>query len=101
MARKIRISNAGSNSLQKLATFQTIAFSKSQANRDAGIREAECEKAAMDVKYNTDTKIEDNSRSEVPHKIIVLDSNVDLFFLFHSGRSSSRRPTSTRRSTLP
>jgi flotillin len=35
----------------------------SQANRDAGIREAECEKAAMDVKYNTDTKIEDNSRA--------------------------------------
>merc|ERR1712179_399057 len=33
-----------------------------QANRDAGIREAECEKAAMDVKYSTDTKIEDNSR---------------------------------------
>merc|ERR1712062_408251 len=32
-------------------------------NRDAGIREAECEKAAMDVKYNTDTKIEDNSRA--------------------------------------
>ena len=34
-----------------------------KANRDAGIREAECEKAAMDVKYNTDTKIEDNSRA--------------------------------------
>merc|ERR1719308_105823 len=33
-----------------------------QANRDAGIREAECEKAAMDIKYSTDTKIEDNSR---------------------------------------
>eukprot|EP00092_Neocalanus_flemingeri_P034460 GFUD01037471.1.p1 GENE.GFUD01037471.1~~GFUD01037471.1.p1 ORF type:complete len:431 (+),score=178.34 GFUD01037471.1:236-1528(+) len=33
-----------------------------QANRDAGIREAECEKSAMDVKYSTDTKIEDNSR---------------------------------------
>lgn len=29
---------------------------------DAGIREAECEKSAMDVKYSTDTKIEDNSR---------------------------------------
>merc|ERR1719297_273279 len=27
------------------------------------IREAECEKAAMDVKYSTDTKIEDNSRA--------------------------------------
>ncbi|XP_014357268.1 flotillin-2 [Papilio machaon] len=33
-----------------------------QANRDAGIREAECEKSAMDVKYSTDTKIEDNNR---------------------------------------
>ncbi|CAB3374216.1 Hypothetical predicted protein [Cloeon dipterum] len=33
-----------------------------QANRDAGIKEAECERAAMDIKYNTDTKIEDNSR---------------------------------------
>lgn len=31
-------------------------------NSDAGIREAECEKSAMDVKYSTDTKIEDNSR---------------------------------------
>merc|ERR1740137_247272 len=33
-----------------------------QANRDAGIREAECEKSAMGIKYSTDTKIEDNSR---------------------------------------
>ncbi|CAH2007530.1 unnamed protein product [Acanthoscelides obtectus] len=33
-----------------------------EANRDAGIREAECQKSAMDVKYATDTKIEDNSR---------------------------------------
>jgi len=32
------------------------------AMRDAGIREAECEKAAMDVKYGTDTKIEDSTR---------------------------------------
>ncbi len=31
-----------------------------QANRDAGIRDAECEKAAMDVKYRSDTKIENN-----------------------------------------
>jgi flotillin len=31
-----------------------------QANRDAGIRETECKKAAMDVKYNTDTMIENN-----------------------------------------
>jgi hypothetical protein len=31
-----------------------------QANRDAGIREAECEKVAMDVKYSRDTIIENN-----------------------------------------
>merc|ERR1719340_52057 len=34
-----------------------------QANRDAGIRSAECQKAAMDVKFSTDSKIEDNSRA--------------------------------------
>uniref|UniRef100_A0A6P7FTQ4 Flotillin-2 n=3 Tax=Diabrotica virgifera virgifera TaxID=50390 RepID=A0A6P7FTQ4_DIAVI len=33
-----------------------------EANRDAGIRESECQKSAMDIKYSTDTKIEDNSR---------------------------------------
>lgn len=33
-----------------------------EANRDAGIREAECERSAMDVKYTTDTKVEDNAR---------------------------------------
>jgi flotillin len=31
-----------------------------QAYRDAGIQEAECEKAALDVKYSTNTKIENN-----------------------------------------
>ncbi len=31
-----------------------------QANRDSGIREAECEKTATDVKYNSDTRIENN-----------------------------------------
>jgi flotillin len=30
------------------------------ANRDVGIWEAECEKAAMDVKYSMDTRIENN-----------------------------------------
>ena len=34
-----------------------------QAERDAGMRQAECEKSAMDIKYSTDTKIEDNSRA--------------------------------------
>merc|ERR1719342_780173 len=55
--------------LSSLGKTQTAAVKRdaeigvAQANRDAGIREAECEKAAMDVKYNTDTKIEDNSRA--------------------------------------
>merc|ERR1719508_471475 len=54
--------------LQSLGKAQTAAVKRdaeigvAQANRDAGIREAECDKAAMDVKYSTDTKIEDNSR---------------------------------------
>merc|ERR1719245_256873 len=54
--------------LQSLGKAQTAAVKRdaeigvAQANRDAGIREAECEKAAMDIKYSTDTKIEDNSR---------------------------------------
>merc|ERR1719186_963218 len=55
--------------LQSLGKAQTAAVKRdaeigvAQANRDAGIREAECEKSAMDIKYSTDTKIEDNSRS--------------------------------------
>merc|ERR1712112_567383 len=54
--------------LSSLGKSQTAAVKRdaeigvAQANRDAGIREAECEKAAMDIKYSTDTKIEDNSR---------------------------------------
>lgn len=55
--------------LQSLGKAQTAivrrdaAAGVAAANRDAGIREAECEKSAMDVKYGTDTKIADNSRS--------------------------------------
>merc|ERR1719223_935164 len=55
--------------LASLGKAQTAAVKRdaeigvAQANSDAGIREAECEKAAMDVKYSTDTKIEDNSRA--------------------------------------
>merc|ERR550519_66544 len=54
--------------LASLGKAQTAAVKRdadigvAQANRDAGIREAECEKSAMDIKYSTDTKIEDNSR---------------------------------------
>merc|ERR1719288_712024 len=55
--------------LSSLGKSQTAAVKRdaeigvAQANRDAGIREAECEKAAMDIKYSTDTKIDDNSRA--------------------------------------
>merc|ERR1719205_325772 len=55
--------------LASLGKGQTAAVKRdaeigvAQANRDAGIREAECEKSAMDIKYSTDTKIEDNSRA--------------------------------------
>lgn len=54
--------------LQSLGKAQTASVKRdadagvAEANRDAGIREAECEKSAWDVKYSTDTKIEDNSR---------------------------------------
>ncbi|KAG7171313.1 Flotillin-2-like, partial [Homarus americanus] len=54
--------------LSSLGKSQTAAVKRdadigvAQANRDAGIKEAESEKTAMDVKYNTDTKIEDNAR---------------------------------------
>merc|ERR1711981_1165092 len=34
-----------------------------ESNRDAGIKEAECEKKAMDVKFDTDTKIENDTRA--------------------------------------
>lgn len=40
--------------LQELITMRINIF--------APVQEAECEKSAMAVKYNTDTKIEDNSR---------------------------------------
>uniref|UniRef100_A0A0A9YIN1 Flotillin-2 n=1 Tax=Lygus hesperus TaxID=30085 RepID=A0A0A9YIN1_LYGHE len=54
--------------LSSLGKAQTAAVKRdadigvAQANRDAGIKEAEAEKAAMDIKYGTDTKIEDNAR---------------------------------------
>ena len=32
------------------------------AERDVGIKQAECQNSAMDIRYSTDTKIEDNSR---------------------------------------
>merc|ERR1719433_2563300 len=47
---------------QTAAVKRDAEIGVAQANRDAGIREAECEKSAMDIEYSTDTKIEDNSR---------------------------------------
>ncbi|XP_075677499.1 flotillin-2 [Dermatophagoides pteronyssinus] len=38
------------------------------AERDAGIKEAECHKAAMDVKYSADAKIEDATRQYLTEK---------------------------------
>merc|ERR1719154_542788 len=55
--------------LASLGKSQTAAVKRdaeigvAQANRDAGISEEECEKSAMDIKYSTETKIEDNSRA--------------------------------------
>ena len=42
--------------LLRVSKFQQ--YSMLQANRDAGIREAECEKAAMDVKYSTGEQVD-------------------------------------------
>ena len=53
---------------QTAAVKRDAEIGVAQANRDAGIREAECEKTAMDIKYNTDSKIEDNSRAFKLHK---------------------------------
>merc|ERR1719470_471180 len=53
--------------LESLGKAQTSSVKRdadigvAQANRDAGIRSAECQKSAMDVKFSTDSKIENNS----------------------------------------
>lgn len=39
-----------------------------EANRDAGIREAECEKLRMDAKYAADTKVADSNRQFLMQK---------------------------------
>ena len=55
--------------LSSLGKTQTAAVKRDAnigvalAKRDGGIREAECHKAAMDVKYATNTKIEENSKA--------------------------------------
>jgi len=55
--------------LSSLGRSQTAAVKRdadvgvAQSNRDAGIKEAECQKTAMDVKFDTDTKIENDTRA--------------------------------------
>merc|ERR1719288_406665 len=48
---------------QTAAVKRDAEIGVAQANRDAGIKEAECLKAAMDAKFETDTKIEDDTRA--------------------------------------
>merc|ERR550534_1719194 len=82
--------------LASLGKSQTAAVKRdaeigvAQANRDAGIREAECEKSAMDIKYSTDTKIEDNSRA---FKLQKLRPSLPM----SSKRQRSSRESETRR----
>ena len=40
-----------------------IQFLTLQAERDAGIREAVCQKETMDVKYKADAKVEGDTRN--------------------------------------
>lgn len=55
--------------LDSLGKAQTASVKRdaeigvAEAKRDAGIREAQCDKEAMDVKYHTDTTIADNTRA--------------------------------------
>ena len=55
--------------LSSLGRSQTAAVKRdadvgvAQSNRDAGIKEAECQKSAMDIKFETDTKIENDTRA--------------------------------------
>ncbi|KAH7638201.1 flotillin-2-like protein [Dermatophagoides farinae] len=47
---------------------RNAAIGVANAERDAGIKEAECQKAAMDVKYSADAKIEDATRDYLTQK---------------------------------
>ena len=57
-----------------------------QANRDAGIREAECEKAAMDVKYSTGAQLKYGSISSEHwnHRTQIIPLHLLLIQLWHS-----------------
>jgi len=55
--------------LESLGKSQTASVKRdaeigvAQAERDAGIKEAECERETMDTKYRSDTKIESDTRN--------------------------------------
>ena len=88
--------------LASLGKSQTAAVKRdaeigvAQANRDAGIREAECEKSAMDIKYSTGWSYRESERAADLRSVLFqtqrLRTTAEL--------SSYRRPTLIRRSTL-
>merc|ERR1739844_841466 len=48
---------------QTAAVIRDADIGVANSNRDAGIKEAECQKAAMDEKFRTQATIEDNTRA--------------------------------------
>lgn len=47
---------------------RNAAVGVANSERDAGIRESECQKAAMDIKFSADSKIEDSTRQFLTQK---------------------------------
>ena len=43
--------------------IKILFYQVATANRDAGIKEAECQKASMDAKFETEAKIENDTRA--------------------------------------
>src|SRR5699024_9163725 len=59
------------SSLGKAKTAEVkrnAAVGVANAERDAGIRESECQKSSMDIKYSADSKIEDSTRQYLTQK---------------------------------
>ncbi|XP_017485182.1 PREDICTED: flotillin-2-like [Rhagoletis zephyria] len=59
------------SSLGKTKTAEVkrnAAVGVANSERDAGIRESECQKAAMDIKFSADSKIEDSTRQFLTQK---------------------------------
>ncbi|KAK3084125.1 hypothetical protein FSP39_008577 [Pinctada imbricata] len=67
-----------------------------EANRDAGIKEAECEKSKMDAKYQADTKIADSSReyqmmkSEYDMEVNAKKAEAELAYELQAARERQR-----------